>query len=294
LRWPDIDLDGAFPCLRVRSALRRFPGGEALAEPKARSKRTVTLPEECSSALRDHKRRQDRERLLAGEDWQEVGFVFTTGTGLPVSENTVSRWFTRLRSHARIEHGRLYDCRHTAASLLLAQGVHPRVIMDVLGHSTFRLTMDTYAQSCPPPCGKPPRPWSPPWRGPARRRDGGAVREMTGPCGDSQRRRLPAFGRVQGYTNRRDGRDARATWRGPPLAPAGTQISPMTATALTKDRKRSRLDHPIDRPSPRARALYHSQLGEISSRPISNYKTYGEERSAGHQDQHTYSYHPSR
>jgi integrase len=44
---------------------------------------------------------------------------------------------------------RLYDCRHTAATLLLGQGVHPRVVMDVLGHSTFRLTMDTYSHVMP-------------------------------------------------------------------------------------------------------------------------------------------------
>jgi integrase len=149
LRWDDIDLDGPYPSVRIRSAFRRSAGGEGLAEPKARSRRTVALPEECSSMLREHQGRQDRERLAAGEDWQDGGFVFTTAIGQPLSESLVSRWFTRLRSDVGIDHGRLYDCRHTAASLLLAQGVHPRVIMDVLGHSTFRLTMDTYAHVLP-------------------------------------------------------------------------------------------------------------------------------------------------
>jgi integrase len=149
LRWDDIDLDGPYPNVRIRAAFRRTAGGHGLAEPKARSRRTVALPEECTSSLREHQRRQQKERLAAGEDWQDGGFVFTTTTGHTLSESAVARWFARLRSEVGIDHGRLYDCRHTAASLLLAQGVHPRVIMDVLGHSTFRLTMDTYAHVLP-------------------------------------------------------------------------------------------------------------------------------------------------
>jgi hypothetical protein len=149
LRWDDVDLDGPHPNVRVRSAFRRAAGGEGLAEPKARSKPTVPLPEECTSMLRDHKRGQQKERLAAGEDWQEGGFVFTTTSGCPLSESTVSRWFTRLRSDVGIEHGRLYDCRHTAASLLLAQGVDPLGHHGRAGHSTFRLPMDTYAHVLP-------------------------------------------------------------------------------------------------------------------------------------------------
>jgi integrase len=48
-----------------------------------------------------------------------------------------------------VAHHRLYDCRHTAASFLLAQGVAPRVVMEVLGHSSFALTMDTYTHVLP-------------------------------------------------------------------------------------------------------------------------------------------------
>jgi integrase len=75
--------------------------------------------------------------------------VFASTTGRPLTESTLSRWFTMLRSSAGIDHGGLYDWRHTAATLLLAQGVHPRVIMDILGRPTYRLTMDTYAHVLP-------------------------------------------------------------------------------------------------------------------------------------------------
>jgi integrase len=150
VRWADVDLGSSHPHLRVGAAFSRAKGGQQLGEPKARSRRTVPLPEQCVAALRVHQDRQRIERELASSEWNESGFVFTTARGAPLTDKAVSVWFQRLRERAGIDHGRLYDCRHTAASLLLAQGIHPRVIMEVLGHSTFRLTMDTYAHVLPP------------------------------------------------------------------------------------------------------------------------------------------------
>jgi integrase len=151
LKWEDIQLDGAYPSLRVRRAFRRAPGGEALGEPKTpKSRRTIALPEQCVAALRARRSLQLQDRLRAGQAWEEQGFVFTSSVGGPLSSHTVSRWFARLCRSAGVAPGhRLYDCRHTAATLLLGQGVHPRVVMDVLGHSTFRLTMDTYSHVMP-------------------------------------------------------------------------------------------------------------------------------------------------
>jgi integrase len=61
----------------------------------------------------------------------------------------VSRQFGLLQEQAGVAQRRLYDCRHTAASLLLAQGVSPRVVMETLGHSSFAPTMDTYTHVLP-------------------------------------------------------------------------------------------------------------------------------------------------
>jgi hypothetical protein len=90
------------------------------------------------------------ERLRAETEWEAGNFVFTNSVGRPLSAHTVARWFRRLCATAGVTTPhRLYDCRHTAATLLLGQGVHPRVVMEVLGHSTFRLTMDTYTHVLP-------------------------------------------------------------------------------------------------------------------------------------------------
>ncbi len=151
LKWDDIDLEGQYPSLRIRRAFRRAPGGEDLGEPKTpRSRRTIALPEQCVSALRARRTAQLHDRLRAGQAWEEMGFVFTGPAGRPLSPHTVTRWFAKLCSSADVVAvHRLYDCRHTAATLLLGQGVHPRVVMDVLGHPTFRLTMDTYSHVMP-------------------------------------------------------------------------------------------------------------------------------------------------
>jgi integrase len=148
--WAEVDLDGDFPSLRVRNAFSRAEGGERLGPPKTpRSRRTIPLPATLVDVLREHRRRQLEERLHAGPAWQEGDFVFAQPDGRPLSTRTLGRWFSGLCSRAGVSGHRLYDLRHTAASLLFAQGVGPRYVMEVLGHSTYRLTMDTYAHVMP-------------------------------------------------------------------------------------------------------------------------------------------------
>lgn len=143
LRWADVDLD--LGVLRVRQTLQRHGGQLHLAPPKtARSRRSLPLPPACAVALRDHGERQAVERAAAGDRWQETGLVFTTTLGSPIEPNDFSKAFARLCATAGLRHVRLHDLRHTCASLLLAQGVPPRVVMEVLGHSSLDVTMNIY------------------------------------------------------------------------------------------------------------------------------------------------------
>jgi integrase len=148
LRWSDVDFDTRV--VRVRHALERRPDGYALKQPKSRtSRRNIPLPDACVAALADHRYRQHAERLVAGPAWTDLDLVFSTPTGAPLHRTEVSRQFKKLLGSAGLPDRRLYDCRHTAASFLLAQGVSPRVVMETLGHSSFSLTMDTYAHVLP-------------------------------------------------------------------------------------------------------------------------------------------------
>ncbi|MGD0946780.1 MAG: site-specific integrase [Candidatus Binatia bacterium] len=147
LRWQDVDLESATLSVRHQLQNRR---GKRLTEPKSdRSRRTLPLPEFAVKALRSHRARQLEARLLAGSRWQETGHVFTTSIGTPMDASRVSKQFRRALAKAGLPHKRFHDLRHTAASLLLAQGVHPRVVMEILGHSQISVTMNTYSHVMP-------------------------------------------------------------------------------------------------------------------------------------------------
>ncbi len=148
LRWGDIDLDAGQ--LRVRHALQRQDGELVLVRPKTtRSRRTIPLPHVVVAALAEHRDRQRGHREAAGDSWDERGFVFGTRTGRPLQPRNDYRTFQSLLTKAGLRRVRVHDLRHTAASLLLEQGVHPRVVMEILGHSQISLTMNTYSHVVP-------------------------------------------------------------------------------------------------------------------------------------------------
>ena len=143
LSWKDIDLDAHE--ITVRSTLQRVGGKFRFLETKTpRSRRTVALPEPTIAALKTHKARQLQERLQMGSAWQDSGLVFTTPFGGPLSDGHVRRQFYRKLEEAGIRRQRFHDLRHACASLLLAQNVHPRIVMETLGHSTIGTTMNIY------------------------------------------------------------------------------------------------------------------------------------------------------
>jgi integrase len=148
LRWQDIDFEAR--TLRVRYAIQRIEGKLQMVEPKTeRSRRILPLPETVLSALRTHRSRQLEERLSLGSHWQETGLVFTSTVGTPLEPRNVVRKFHALLKKAELPHFRFHDLRHACASLLLAQGVPARTVMEILGHSQISLTMNTYAHVLP-------------------------------------------------------------------------------------------------------------------------------------------------
>lgn len=136
--------------LVVRNQLQRVSGKLALVEPKTRQARgAIDLPSFAVSALRMHRKKQGQKRLAADESWQETGYVFTTKVGTPIEPGNVGRHFAATLKSAKLPALRFHDLRHTCASLMLAQGVPPRAVMEILGHSRSALTMDTYSHVMP-------------------------------------------------------------------------------------------------------------------------------------------------
>jgi integrase len=115
----------------------------------ARSRRTIALPAVAVAALRTHRVRQLEARLAAGGRWQDRGLVFTSGVGTPFEPRNVTRQFKALLTAASLPNIRLHHLRHSCATLLLAQGVNPRVVMETLGHSQVSLTLNIYSHVLP-------------------------------------------------------------------------------------------------------------------------------------------------
>lgn len=149
LTWDDIDL--ATGDIRVRRALQRVEGAFAFVEPKSRtSRRVVPMPELVRSALVRHRARWEAERAgRAIDDGPFADLLFTTLAGHPIDGINVTRRFQRILRAAGLPRQRFHDLRHACASLLLAQGVPARVVMETLGHSQISLTLDTYSHVIP-------------------------------------------------------------------------------------------------------------------------------------------------
>jgi integrase len=150
LRWHDVNLTAG--TLTVRQTLARKAGnGWALAEPKsARSRRTIPLPSTARAALTRQEQRQEAARAAVGDAWQDRdGLVFTDEVGRPCDPHRVSSAFHRAREAAGVPRVRLHDLRHTAATLMLAEGVPLAVISEWLGHAGIAITAAHYAAVVP-------------------------------------------------------------------------------------------------------------------------------------------------
>lgn len=148
LRWSDIDWDNAIA--HVNRTLTWTKQGPVFQDPKTdRSRRAVALSPETVAALRRHRALQAHERLLYGSDYKGYDLVLARPNGEPLYPRTLDNAWYRALERAAVPRIRFHDLRHTHASLLLAQGVHPKIVSERLGHSTVNITLDTYSHVLP-------------------------------------------------------------------------------------------------------------------------------------------------
>lgn len=143
LEWADVDLEGK--ALSVRRTLVELAGKFTTGEPKsAKGRRLVQLPEFAVAALWRHKARMLAEGLAGDQR------VFSDEDGQPLRRDRIrSHSLHPLLKRAGLPMIRFHDLRHTAATLLLSEGVHPKIVQERLGHSTIGLTLDTYSHVLP-------------------------------------------------------------------------------------------------------------------------------------------------
>jgi integrase len=149
LQWRDVDLDAGK--LTVQRALQQQnSAGLVFVTPKtAKSRRMIHLSQRAIDALRTHRDRQTFQRHQVGAEWRDLDLVFPGPFGGPADPSWSRQVFYAALETAGMPRVRFHDLRHTAATLALMQGVHPKVVSDMLGHSTVGLTLDTYSHLLP-------------------------------------------------------------------------------------------------------------------------------------------------
>jgi len=149
LRWRDIDL--ANGVLSVRQTCQWLSReGFLYRQPKShRSARPVALSPSTADRLRRHRRAQLEERLSVGPAYLDSDLVFADPVGGPCHPSTLRKAWLGITARAGVSGLRFHDLRHAHASLLLRQGVHPKIFSERLGHSTVGITLDVYSHVIP-------------------------------------------------------------------------------------------------------------------------------------------------
>ncbi len=149
LRWQDINFeDRSLQVKRAVSYLKEY--GYVESEPKtAKSRRMIKLPVFVVDILTRHQLQQEEQRREVGSAWIEKGLVFTNAQGYYYSSSTLRKVFRRFLISNGLPHMCFHDLRHSAATILLAMKVHPKVVQEILGHSQITMTLDVYSHALP-------------------------------------------------------------------------------------------------------------------------------------------------
>jgi integrase len=145
LKWEDVDLARKVVAVR-RTRSRSAEGGFAFGEPKsAHSRRSIAISDSVVQSLQRHRAKQTEHKWHLGEVYKDQGMVFATLFGDPIHPNTLALHFHRLCATAGVPKIRIHDLRHTSATLMLANNVHPKIVQERLGHSDVGMTLNRYS-----------------------------------------------------------------------------------------------------------------------------------------------------
>ena len=149
LKWSD--LDWRKKQIQVQRQIQRIQKeGLVFCELKSKSgKRIVVLSDEMINKLQQHLDLQDMGKSFAGDQWQENDLIFPSNNGTPMDGHHILDKFKKLLKQAELPDMRFHDLRHTAATLMLKQGVHPKIVQERLGHSNITMTLNTYSHVLP-------------------------------------------------------------------------------------------------------------------------------------------------
>jgi len=154
LEWSNVDLQDGLITVQHAVVHTKTPTTtnrqRLIQSPKTDSgKRTVPLPADVVSTLRQWRITQAEEKLKLGIMYTDSGRVFTSSVGTPLQQRNVARKMSQLAAKATIKHVNPHALRHTYATRLLEVNIHPKVVQELLGHSDITLTLNTYSHVMP-------------------------------------------------------------------------------------------------------------------------------------------------
>jgi integrase len=149
LRWQDIDfILGQIYVNRGIHQLRN--GSYVFTQPKStRSRRTIALPPSAIMVLQEYHDKRQMDAAMLDLTLTDSALVFSTYDGKPLRPNTITRAWQTIAARAGVKAIRFHDARHTHATLMLKQGIHPKIVQERLGHASIQMTLDTYSHVAP-------------------------------------------------------------------------------------------------------------------------------------------------
>jgi integrase len=148
IRWSDLTADYRSACIRQTLQITR--AGIDYQQPKThRSRRPIALPTTLTNLLTQHRQNQHARRIALADEWQHTDLIVDRGDGGPLNPDTLtSTWRRFIREH-KLPPIRFHDLRHTHATLMLLEGVHPKIVSERLGHASVSFTLDVYTHLLP-------------------------------------------------------------------------------------------------------------------------------------------------
>ncbi len=149
LRWKNVDLEeGSVQVTRTVDYIPHY--GYVETEPKTKTgRRKIMLASFVIATLKAHKLQQTEKKQELGNKWIEKDLVFSGLHGDYLNPRYFHKMFTAVLKEAGLPHMRIHDLRHSAATILLSMNINPKIVQEVLGHSTITMTMDLYSHALP-------------------------------------------------------------------------------------------------------------------------------------------------
>lgn len=144
LKWEKIDF--ARKEIKIDRSLQYLASTGAIEGPtKTRNTRYISIPDETVSLLRKYKQWQAEQKLKNGDRWKGEGYLFTQDDGRPIVPGTINGWLNRFARNHGLPHINPHAFRHTAASILISEGVDIVTVSKMLGHANTSMTTDVYS-----------------------------------------------------------------------------------------------------------------------------------------------------